>query len=167
MRHALPWYAWLVGGSTPLQARKALWGYVFLAPWAIGLIVFWLGPILASLYFSFLTYDMISTPTWVGLANYRKAFFGDDLFWPSLTRTFTYSLVVVPIGLAGALLLATLLNRGIKGTAFYRTCFFLPSLTPAVALALVWTWLMHSQVGPINVALGWVGIEGPEGEAEP
>src|SRR5919206_483071 len=102
-RVGMPWYAGLVGASTPLQARKALWGYVFLLPWAIGLIVFWLGPILASFAFSFLQYDMISAPTFVGLDNYIKAFTGDDLFWPSLSRTFTYSLVVVPIGLSGAL----------------------------------------------------------------
>jgi multiple sugar transport system permease protein len=158
----LPWYAGLVGASTPLQAQKALWGYVFLLPWAIGLVVFWLGPILASLVFSFFQYDLISPPTFVGLANYEKALFNDDLFWPSLTRTFTYSLVVVPIGLGGALGLALLLNRGLKGTAFFRSCFFLPSLTPAVALALVWTWLLHSTVGPVNLALGWVGITGPQ-----
>jgi multiple sugar transport system permease protein len=157
----LPWYAGLVGASTPLQARKALWGYVFLLPWLFGLIVFWLGPILASFIFSFLQYDMISAPIFVGLDNYVKAFTGDDLFWPSLSRTFTYSLVVVPIGLSGALGLAMLLNRGMRGSAIYRTFFFLPSLTPAVALALVWTWLMHSQVGPINVALGWIGVDGP------
>src|SRR4051794_13201778 len=116
-RAGLPWYAGLVGASTPLQARKALWGYVFLLPWAFGLVVFWLGPILASFVFSFLQYDMISDPTFVGLDNYVKEFTGDDLFWPSLSRTFTYSLVVVPIGLSGALGLAMLLNRGMRGSA--------------------------------------------------
>jgi multiple sugar transport system permease protein len=160
-RADLPWYAGLVGATSPLQARKALWGYLFLLPWAIGLIVFWLGPIAASLVFSFFQYDMISDPIFLGLANYRKALFQDELFWPSLWRTLEYSLVVVPIGLAGALGLAMLLNRGVRGSAFFRSCFFLPSLTPAVALALLWTFLLHSQVGPINVALGYVGIEGP------
>lgn len=160
-RPGVPWYGGLVGADTPLQAKKALWGYIFLLPWAIGLIVFWLGPILASLYFSFLQYDMISDPIFVGLDNYKKAFTGDELFWPSLTRTFTYSLVVVPIGLLGALGLALLLNRGMKGTALFRTFFFLPSLTPAVALALVWTWLLQSQFGPVNVGLEYIGIQGP------
>ena len=117
-RSTLPWYAGLVGASSPLQARKALWGYLFLMPWLIGLIVFWLGPILASFAFSFLQYDMISAPTFVGLANYQKALSGDDdLFWPSLLRTFQYSLVVVPLGLIGALGLAMLLNRGMRGSA--------------------------------------------------
>jgi multiple sugar transport system permease protein len=160
-RTGMPWYAGLVGASTPLQARKALWGYVFLLPWAIGLVVFWLGPILASFVFSFFQYDMISDPIFLGLANYKKALTGDELFWPSLWRTFEYSIVVVPLGLAGALALALLLNRGVRGSAFFRSCFFLPSLTPAVALALLWTFLLHPTVGPINVALGWVGINGP------
>jgi len=123
--------------------------------------VFGLGPILASFVFSFFKYDMISDPVFVGIDNYTKALTGDELFWPSLWRTFAYSLVVVPVGVTGALGLALLLNRGVRGSAFFRSCFFLPSLTPAVALALLWTFLLHSQVGPINVALGWVGITGP------
>src|SRR5438093_8806875 len=88
-RAGMPWYAGLVGASTPLQARKALWGYVFLLPWAIGLVVFWLGPILASFVFSFFQYDMISDPIFVGIDNYKKALTGDELFWPALWRTFT------------------------------------------------------------------------------
>ena len=85
----------------------------------------------------------------------------DNLFWPSLGLTLRYSLVVVPLGLVGSLLLAALLNRGLPDTNPFRTCFFLPHLTPAVALALLWTWLFHPTVGPINLALGAVGLEGP------
>lgn len=158
---SVPFLARLAGAKTPLQAQKALWGYLLLLPWLLGLIVFILGPIFASLYFSFTEYEIISPPKWIGLANYQKAFFGDELFWPSLGRTFEYSIVVVPIGLAGSLVLAILLNRGLKGTNFFRTIFFLPSLTPAVALALLWTWLFHPTVGPINVGLGMIGIHGP------
>lgn len=151
----------LAGAKTPLQARKALWGYVLLLPWLLGLIIFILGPIIASLYLSFTDYEVISPPVWVGLANYQKAFFGDDLFWPSLWLTFKYSIAVVPIGLLGSLFLAILLNRGMKGTNVFRTLFFLPSLTPAVALALLWAWLFHPSVGPINLGLSYIGIQGP------
>ena len=151
----------LAGAKTPLQARKALWGYILLLPWLLGLIIFILGPIIASLYLSFTDYEVISPPVWVGLANYQKAFFGDDLFWPSLWRTFEYSIAVVPIGLLGSLFLAILLNRGMKGTNIFRTLFFLPSLTPAVALALLWAWLFHPSVGPINLGLSYIGIQGP------
>lgn len=151
----------IVGAKSPVQARRAIWAYVFLAPWLIGLTVFWVGPIIASFYFSFTSYDVMSAPTFIGLDNYHKAFFEDELFWPSLLRTFEYSLAVVPLGLAGSLVLAVLLNRGLRGTNIFRTFFFLPSLTPAVALAILWTWLFQPQIGPINLALGTIGIKGP------
>lgn len=161
LRPSTPWYAGLVGATSTLQARRALNGYLFLVPWLVGLCLFWLGPILASFYFSFTQYDVISAPRWIGLENYQKALLDDNLFWPSLGRTLTYSLVVVPLGLIGSLCLAVLLNRGMKGTNVYRTLFFLPHLTPLVALALLWTWLFHPSIGPINMFLELFGIEGP------
>ena len=148
-------------GRLSMPARRALWAYLFLLPWLLGLALFWVGPLLASLFFSLTEYDVLSPPRFVGLANYRRALLEDNLFWPSLGLTFRYSLVVVPLGLVGSLLLAALLNRGLPGTNLFRTCFFLPHLTPAVALALLWTWLFHPTVGPINLALGAVGLEGP------
>lgn len=153
--------AFLVGASSPLQVGDALWGYVFLLPWLLGLVIFFLGPLLASVYLSFTKYDVLSPPHFIGLQNYRMAFFTDPLFWPSLLRTFEYSVAVVPLGLIGSLLLAILLNRGMKGTSVFRTLFFIPSLTPVVALALLWTWLFHPTVGPINAALQFIGIHGP------
>src|SRR5947209_10880434 len=106
-----PLIARLVGVQTRYQAKYALWGYLFLLPWLIGLIVFLIGPIIVSLYLSFTQYDVISPPQWIGLENYRNALFTDDLFWPSVLRTLEYSIVVVPLGLLGSLLLAMLLNR--------------------------------------------------------
>ncbi len=155
------WFGWVVGAQSRLQIREAVWGYIFLLPWVIGLAVFTVGPIIASAYFSLTEYDVLSPPKWVGLANYEQAFFNDRQFWPSLWRTLIYSLAVVPIGLFGSLALAMLLNRKVKGTNVFRTIFFLPSLTPAVALAVLWTWLFHPSVGPINLMLGWFGIPGP------
>ncbi len=151
----------IVGASCNLRIGEALWAYVFLAPWILGLLVFAVGPILASFYFSFTQYDVMSPPKFVGLENYRVALFEDQLFWPSLWRTFLFSIVVVPVGLAGSLVLAMLLNRGLTGTSTYRTLFFLPSLTPAVATAILWQWLLHPTIGPINAALGAIGIPGP------
>ncbi|MCB0142677.1 MAG: sugar ABC transporter permease, partial [Caldilineaceae bacterium] len=151
----------LLGIRTPRKANEAMWGYIFLLPWALGLLIFILGPILASAYLSFTEYEIISAPRFLGLENYVNAFTNDDLFWPSLWRTFVYALAVVPLGLLGSLLLAILLNQGVKGTNIFRTLFFLPSLTPAVALALLWSWLFHPSVGPINVVLRWMGIAGP------
>jgi len=151
----------IVGVRSQLGIHRALWGYVFLLPWALGLLIFTLGPIFASAYFGFTEYDVLSPPKWIGLANYRRAFLQDELFWPSLGRTFRYSIVVVPVGIVGSLVLALLLNQNVAGTNLFRTFFFLPSLTPAVALALLWKWLLHPTVGPVNVMLSWVGIEGP------
>jgi multiple sugar transport system permease protein len=160
-RPPTPLFARLVGVSTTLQARRAVWAYLFLLPWLLGLVIFWLGPIVASFYLSLTSYDVLSPPRFIGLDNYRTAFTTDDLFWPSLWRTFQYSLIVVPLGLVGSLFLAVLLNRGMRGTNVFRTLFFLPHLTPVVALALLWSWLFHPTVGPINEALGVFGIPGP------
>jgi multiple sugar transport system permease protein len=144
-----------------MEARDALWGYVFLLPWLIGLVVFWLGPILLSFALSFTEYDVISPPRFNGLANYHKAFFEDQLFWPSIVRTLVYSLVVVPVGLLGALGLALLLNRGLKGTNIFRATFYVPTLTPAVALALLWSWILQPEIGPVNVVLKALGLPAP------
>jgi multiple sugar transport system permease protein len=162
-----PVLARIVGVQTMMQARDAAWGYVFLFPWVLGLIIFWLGPILMSFLLSFTQYDVISAPLFVGLENYRTAFFGDKLFWPSILRTFEYSGVVVPVGLLGALGLASLLNRGVPGTNIFRASFFVPTLTPAVALVLVWQWLLEPTVGPINYGLELIGIQGPIWLASP
>ncbi len=156
-----PLLATLVGVKTWMQVRDALWGYVFLLPWLIGLIVFWLGPIIMSFGLSFTEYDAISAPRFIGLDNYVKAFSGDQLFWPSILRTFEYSAVVVPLSLIGSLSLALLLNRGMRGTYVFRALFFVPSLTPAVALALLWSWLLQPEIGPINDGLKILGITGP------
>ncbi|HEY3079021.1 MAG TPA: sugar ABC transporter permease [Chloroflexota bacterium] len=144
-----------------IQARRALLGYLYLTPWLLGLLFFVLGPILASAYLSLNEYDVLSSPRFIGLENYRTAFFDDELFWPSLLRTFEYSAVMVPIGLFGSLFLALLLNQRVKGRNIFRTVFYLPSLTPGVALALIWTWLFHPSTGPVNQFLSVFGIEGP------
>ncbi len=151
----------LAGAKTALQANEAIWGYILLTPWLLGLLIFWIGPILASAYFSVLEYDVLSPSKFIGLENYVRAFTGDKQFWPSLGRTFYYSIVVVPLGLFGSLALAILLNQKAKATNLFRTIFFLPHLTPAVALALLWVWLLHPTVGPINTMLGAIGIDGP------
>ena len=160
-RKDLGLFARLVGAKSPLQAQAAKWGYIFLIPWLLGLLIFWIGPIIASALFSVWEYDVLSTPKFIGIENYTRAFTGDKLFWPSLRRTFYFSIVSVPIGVFGSLLLAILLNQKLKGTNVFRTVFFLPHLTPAVALAVLWIWLFHPSVGPINLMLGWIGIDGP------
>lgn len=150
----------MVGSRSPQGTRKALWGYIFISPWLLGLLFFIGGPIVASLYLSFTKYDILSAPQFVGFQNYQYAFSQDVLFWPSLGRTFYYAVVAVPLGLVGSLALAMLLNQRLKGTNFFRTCFFLPSLTPSVALSVLWLWLLQPKLGLVNSLLSNIGLGG-------
>jgi len=156
-----PFLAKLLRYQTTSELRECMWGFAFATPWLLGLLIFVLGPILVSLYLSLTKYDIITAPEWLGFGNYTRAFFEDELFWPSLKRTFTYALVVVPVGMMGSLILALMLNRGLAGTNIYRTLYFLPHLTPAVAMAILWGWLLQPSVGPVNHVLSMLGIKGP------
>ncbi len=147
-----------------LRGREAVAGYLFLLPWIIGLACFVVGPMIASAYFSFTKYDVVNTPEFVGLRNYEDIFTRDRLFWPSLMLTFRYAVIVVPLSLIGSLLAAMLLNQSLKGTAFFRTFFFLPHLTPIAAAAVLWAWLFNPDVGLINYFLrNSLSIENPPG----
>ncbi|MGI9149500.1 MAG: carbohydrate ABC transporter permease [Chloroflexota bacterium] len=146
-----------------LRAREEIAGWLWTSPWLVGFFLFVFAPMVASLYLSFTKYAIGGTPSFVGLDNFARALSGkDDLFWPSMGRTVEYALVMVPIGIGLSLLAATLLNQGLKGTAVYRTVFFLPSLTPVVAAAVIWRWLYQPDFGAINWLLWQVGVdEGP------
>src|SRR5689334_18864505 len=118
------------------RKREALEGYLYLAPWALGFVLFIAGPIITSLFLSFTKYNVIRPPEFVGFANYVTALTKDDLFFPAIGRTFYYAALVVPVGLALSLGVAMLLNRPLLlSTAVWRTFFFLPTLTPVVAAA--------------------------------
>lgn len=133
-----------------LRFHEAVAGYLFLLPWLLGLILFILGPMVTSGYLSFTRYDVVNTPKFVGLDNFVEVFTKDRLFWPSLMLTFRYALIVVPLSLLGSLMAAMLLNQALRGTAWFRTFFFLPHLTPIVAAAVLWGWIFNPDVGPIN-----------------
>lgn len=132
------------------------------SPWIVGFLLWTLGPMVYSLYLAFTRYSIARPPEWIGLENFVRALSGQDsLFWPSLLRTFSWALIMVPLSLAGSLLAALLLNQRLKGTALFRTLFFLPSLTPAVAAAILWRWLYQPDFGPINYVLRSFGVESP------
>jgi multiple sugar transport system permease protein len=147
-------------GLSPTR-REAIEGFLYITPWIIGFLIFTLGPMVASLYLSFTRYNILRPPIFVGLENYIFVFTRDRLFYESLWRTTFYALATVVIGVAGSLLLALLLNQRLLGTSFWRTFFFLPSLTPIVASALLWGWIFHPQLGLLNSSLARVGILGP------
>lgn len=147
----------IAGGRIPLphwmhslRAKEAIAGYLFLLPWALGLILFIVGPMMTSGFLSFTRYDIVNPPKFVGLKNFIEIFTKDRLFWPSMMLTFRYALIVVPMSLVGALAAAMLLNQALRGTAWFRTFFFLPHLTPIVAAAVLWGWIFNADVGPIN-----------------
>ena len=141
--------------------RENVLGYLWISPWVIGFLVFTAGPMVASIIFSLQNYRIINEPEFIGLQNYITALTKDKVFWPSLGRTFYYMLASVPLGLLGSLLLASLLNQHVKGESVFRTLFYLPSLTPAAAAALLWVWLLHYEVGLVNYILSIFGIQGP------
>ncbi len=141
--------------------RQNVLGYLWISPWLLGFLFFTLGPMVASLGFSFTNYRIINDARWIGLDNYIYALVEDDLFWPSLGKTFYFVLVSVPLGLFGSLLLAMLLNIRLRGETIFRTLFFLPSLTPLAAAAILWIWILHPQVGLVNYLLSLMGVSGP------
>jgi len=132
--------------------------YLFLAPWLIGLIVITLGPLIASLYLSFTKYSLIQAPQWIGFENYVRMF-SDPRLLKSLQVTFTYVIVGVPLQLIVALGIAVLLNEGMKGLAFYRSVYYLPSmLGSSVAIAVLWRQ-MFGVDGLVNQILRAFGID--------
>ena len=139
--------------SGSLRRDEVFWAYVFVAPWIIGLVVFVFGPMLFSLVLSFFTYTLGRDYSFAGLDNWIRAFTKDELFWPSVTKTILYTIIVVPLSVFGALLTAILLNQGLRLTTFYRTVFFMPHLVPIVAAVYVWVWLLNGSYGLVNEVL--------------
>jgi multiple sugar transport system permease protein len=147
-----------VSARGTLQREQVFWAYVFLLPWIVGLVVFIAGPILFSLGLSFFNYTLGREASFVGLANWIKAFSQDELFWPSIGRTFLYTAFVVPLSVFGALMTAVLLNQRLRATTFYRTVFFMPHLTPVVAATFIWLWLLNPQYGLLDEVIWQIGV---------
>jgi len=136
-----------------LARHEARWGWVFISPWLVGFAVFTFGPMLASLWMSFTKYDL-HTMEFVGLENFRRLAVQDPLFWKALSNTLIYAAISVPLGIVGSLGLAILLNQKVRGQHMFRTLFYLPSMVPAVASAILWQWMFNTDNGAINAGLG-------------
>ena len=146
------------------RGRRLLWteardGYLFILPWILGFIIFTAGPMLASLYISFTRWEMVTPSVWVGPAQYVKLF-NDDRFWLSLYNTSYYVFIGVPLHLFMALLAALAVNLNLRGIRFFRTAYYVPSLTPVVANSILWVWIFHPNWGLANAFLQWIGLEG-------
>ncbi|MDR3691918.1 MAG: sugar ABC transporter permease [Fimbriimonas sp.] len=144
-----------------LTHQPGFWGFLFISPWLLGFLIFTAGPMIASFWLSFQKYDLVSI-RYVGVENYRRLFQEDPLFWKSLKNTVFYALFSVPLGITGSLSIALLLNQNVRGQRIFRTCFYLPSLVPSVASALVWQWVFNADNGILNTTLRLIGITGPQ-----
>ena len=145
---------------TGREKSELLWGWLFILPTVIGLIILNIIPIIQTIYQSFFkTGDFRKGNIFVGIENYSKVF-GDAEVWQSLINTLKYAIVEVPFSIVIALVLAVLLNRKMKGRSVYRTIIFLPMVAAPAAVAMVWRWLFNSDFGLINnvfhVHVKWV-----------
>jgi multiple sugar transport system permease protein len=146
--------------------RRAKWRrrgtiLVFLSPWIVGFSVFFGYPLVMSAYLSFTSYDLLSSPHWVGLGNYRYLFREDPEIWTAVRNTLWLVAVLVPLQVLFAFGVATMLARAKTGVGFFRTVFYLPALVPPVAATLGFVYILNPATGPVNTILDKLGIDGP------
>jgi len=144
-------------GRSRWQRRELIIGLLFISPAIVGFFAFTVYPILQSLYYSFTDYNILQSPLWVGFENYSQIFH-DRVFITALTNTFYMVVVGLPLHLVVDFAIALLLSTRIRGLSIFRTIFYLPSITPIVATAILWAWLLNSQYGPLNTVLIRLGL---------
>ncbi|KXK28110.1 sugar ABC transporter permease [bacterium] len=142
---------------TIAERRDLRLGLLFISPWIIGFLVFMAYPLAASLYYSLCDYSVLAEPVFIGLHNYKELLH-DAVFHQTLFNTLIYSAMALPVTMVVALALALLLHAPFPGRALFRTAFFLPSLVPLVAMAILWKWLLNTESGLINYMLGLLDI---------
>jgi multiple sugar transport system permease protein len=149
-------------GRRPIKprTREAIYGYAFMSPWIIGFLVFTAGPMIATLVFGLYRTDFLTVNEFVGLRWYANVI-TDRLVHKAIGNTAIYVFTMVPLSTALALMIAVLLNQGIKGQSVWRTIYYLPSVVSGVAVSLLWRWLYQPDVGLFNSLLARVGIQGP------
>jgi multiple sugar transport system permease protein len=143
-----------------MKWRDALWAYALIAPLIIGLLIFYLWPIIQTIYFSFTKWGFFGKYTWTGLSNYQTML-SDQELGHALLNTTLYTVLTVAGSLVISLFVAVLLNQKIRGVGIYRTLYFLPVVTMPVAVAVTWRWLYNADFGLINALLGFLHIQGP------
>ena len=149
------------------RRREVAAALLFLSPWLVGFLVFTAWPLIYSGYLSLTDYDVINNPHFVGLENYVRAASEDPKVALALGNTFFFTAMPVPLYVIVSLALALLLNRAGRGAGFFRTLFFLPKMTPPVAVGVLFLLLFNGQNGLVNTVLGWFGIDGPAWTTDP
>jgi multiple sugar transport system permease protein len=144
-------------GMSPLARREAIDGYLFIAPWIIGFVLFTAGPMIASFALIFVDWDLLGDPRWGGMTNVTRLF-NDRLVGESLYNTAYFTFFSVPLRLSLALAVAILLNQAVRGQSFWRTLFYLPAVVPAVANVILWMWMFSPNQGLFNMVLTSLGL---------
>ena len=143
--------------SLPSATRRNITGYLFIMPFILGFVLWFLIPALTAVWLTFTDWNLIRPPRYVGFDNFVRLW-SDKLFWQSLKVTTLYTMASVPLGLVLALLLALLINTKVRGIAFFRTVYYLPSIVPAVASAVLWAWIFNTEFGLFNAVLRTFGV---------
>ena len=144
--------------ATARQKKDWVAGYVFIAPVTLGLLVFYIWPFIQNFWFSFNDVNKFNVTHFIGLDNYKQLI-GDAEVWTTFGNTLKYVVFTVPIGLFLSICIAALLNAKIRGTSIYRTLYFLPSVTMAAAVAMVWKWVFNEKMGILNSIIAGLGGE--------
>jgi multiple sugar transport system permease protein len=144
-------------GPQTLAGKRAIIGYIFISPFILGFLLWFLIPAGIAIWLTFTDWNLIRPPRFVGLDNISKLF-NDNLFWQSLKVTSIYTLASVPLGLIFGFCLALLMNTKVRGIAVFRTVYYLPSIVPAVASAVLWAWILNTEFGLLNVLLNYFGL---------
>jgi len=140
-----------------LAQRQTVTGYLFISPFILGFFLFFIIPALTAVYLIFTRWNLIAEPQYVGLKNI-ETLVKDGLFWQSLKVTSIYTLASVPLSLVFSFMLALLINTKVRGIAVFRTIYYLPSIVPAVANAVLWAWIFNTEFGLLNVILKGLGL---------
>lgn len=149
------------------MSKETVTFYLLILPWLLGLIFFMLGPIVSSFFISFLQWDLITPPKFIGLKNYIDMFTKDELFWKSLKVTSIYVLFRVPLTIVAALILALLMNQNVPGIGVFRTIYYIPAVISGVAVSMLWVWMFNDNFGLVNGVLAKMGIRGPGWFSDP
>lgn len=148
--------------ASPLRVKEAIEGYLFIAPWLLGLLIFTLYPFLSGFYYSLSDFDAITPARWVGLRNYRNIMTVDELFPQAVYNTAWYTGVYVFPAVILGLMLAVLLNQKVRGITIFRTLFYMPSIVPSVASVALFLFILHDRFGLLNELLyNLFGLIGP------